>query len=81
MELTIDDLIEKCEMCGGTGQEKQATEQISGLGGQSIGRRVIATVPMNSSCQACSGTGRMKLTSTGEVIKDFLAILKKRHMI
>lgn len=76
MELTLEDLIEKCPTCGGTGQPKGNAEGAQGTG-SSYGRQPVAIYTMSSKCHTCDGTGYFKLTPTGRVIKQFIDILQR----
>ena len=75
MELRIEDLIEKCPTCEGSGQTKVATEPASGQGG--YGRHVQNVYPLSSNCPACNGTGYLELTPLGKVFKQFFDVLQR----
>lgn len=73
MSLTLDDLVGRCDDCGGTGK-KPAEESGSG---SSYGRRVVRYT-MNSNpdeCGRCAGTGRRGLTETGHAIVQLLGVV------
>jgi hypothetical protein len=77
MELQIDDLIESCARCGGTGDEPrvESPQQQSGYGVR------IETYLLNSDCVLCKGTGRDKLTAAGAVLLEFITLLQKKQQI
>jgi predicted methyltransferase len=74
MELTIDDLTEKCEECNGTGDDK---EPIPARGRQTRTISALSNPVEDGKCKYCYGTGRGKLTATWQVIKKFIEILKE----
>ena len=79
MNITLDDLFETCEACGGSGKAQQETvNPDSGT----LGRKpVVSVTGSDNDCDACGGYGRGNLTQTGQALLDFLRILKRRTMI
>jgi RecJ-like exonuclease len=77
MDLTLDDLAEKCAECNGTGKRKEEPEKRGG--------RTYTSIPLGSmsfsDCQRCQGSGRTKLTEAGRAIRDMLAALKKNSFL
>lgn len=76
MELSLDDLIGKCDICGGTGKKPQELLP----GGGSFGRRVITSAPLGADpedCGGCAGSGRRGLTDAGRAVLDFLDAAQK----
>jgi hypothetical protein len=62
VELTLDDLWEKCDACNGTGVHKP--------------RMIGGGIPMGDvQCSVCQGA-RGVPTPTGKAIMDFLALVK-----
>jgi hypothetical protein len=78
MELTLDDLIEKCSECNGTGKGKEEPEK---RGGHSYGVTPLGSSQASDDCRACGGSGRTKLTETGRAIKEFIEILEKKPLL
>lgn len=78
MELTIDDLAERCEKCDGTGQEKEIAQKATGGG---FGQNLVAVYQIDNFCQSCSGSGRTKLTKTGQAIKELMKALEKNPLL
>jgi RecJ-like exonuclease len=74
MKLTIDDLIEKCPDCIGTGEKNNYS---SNSINRSFGRSVMNTSD-NNKCETCGGDGRVELTESGIAIMELIRILKKR---
>ncbi len=75
MDLTLDDLIGKCDACGGTGKRLREPE---GESGGTYGRRVVTSYPLGFSpeeCVGCAGTGRRRLTATGRAIVDLFTVV------
>jgi hypothetical protein len=72
MALTLDDLIQPCEICSGSGKRP---EERSAAGGHTFGRQVLSGLSDND-CDACKGTGRYKLTSTGVALLKLHEILR-----
>ena len=74
-ELKVEDLVEKCEQCGGTGNpDKIGPATFPECGLQNFD---ITGIPR---CDECEGCGR-GLTHTGEVIRDFVDWLLKTNQI
>ena len=78
MSIELDDLIEKCVTCGGSGQKPPPPVQQAG--GRSFGRQEIEVQSTNT-CEPCMGTGRVKLTESGEALLKFIGIMKKRQRL
>ena len=72
MDLTIEDLFIKCAKCDGVGRYKGTSPNTPG----SIGMSYIT----EGICPNCGGKGG-KLTEKGEVLADFMEILRKQHRI
>lgn len=72
ISLTLDDLIDVCPECSGTGQKPQ---QESG-GGGSYAPRVVAVYGDNK-CNRCMGTGRWGLTEGGKALVEFTKIVEQ----
>jgi DnaJ-class molecular chaperone len=78
MDLTLDDLIKKCEGCNGTGKRQPPNANQSGTS--------YAYTPIENSmlnvCDGCGGEGRaFELTSSGQAILDFFKLMKRRSVI
>lgn len=73
MSLSLDDLIEVYAQCGGSGNPYKRHLK----GSPDYGRQ---TEPVSTSemCLGCHGTGRGKVTETGEAILEFLRLLKEQ---
>jgi DnaJ-class molecular chaperone len=78
MNLTLDDLMEPCTICGGSGKQPPSTDPQQQGGG--YGMRIVS-YPLSDGCDACQGTGGGVLTPLGEVLKEFLVQLQKKHLI
>lgn len=74
MTIELDDLIEKCVTCGGSGENQQTSHRESSGG---FGRQVLQ-VPTSNTCETCRGAGRVKLTESGEALLKFIRILQGR---
>lgn len=70
MDLKLDDLIGKCDACGGTGKKPPSVQR---------GRQIVTyTGSMNADeCAKCQGTGRWGLTSAGQAVAELFTILQK----
>lgn len=77
MSIKLDDLIEKCVTCGGSGQKPPSPVR-EARGG--FGRQELEVLSSNT-CEPCMGTGRMKLTESGEALLKFMEIMKKRQRV
>jgi hypothetical protein len=77
MNLTLNDLMDLCSTCGGSGEQlpTTTTEQGSSYGMHSV------TYPLSNRCNTCQGTGWGVLTPSGEVLREFLTILRKKQLI
>jgi RecJ-like exonuclease len=75
MSLTLDDLIKECLICNGTGKRQQTSNP---SGGRSIGQPQVFQVWGDDNCETCGGDGRVELTESGDAIRRFIQILKKR---
>ncbi len=75
MSLTLDDLIKECPTCGGTGKRQQTS---SSGGGNTFGQSKSLGTWGDDNCETCGGDGRVELTESGEAIRRFIQILKKR---
>ena len=76
MDLTLDDLVGKCDDCGGTGKKPQEPGHAGG--GRPFGRRVVTSFALGSDpedCGRCVGTGRRGLTATGRAVVDLLTVI------
>jgi DnaJ-class molecular chaperone len=73
MRIELDDLIEKCITCGGSGENQQSSGSESSTG---YGQRRLQ-VPISNTCETCEGTGRVKLTESGEALLRFIQIMKR----
>jgi DnaJ-class molecular chaperone len=81
MSLKLDDLIEKCEACDGTGKKKEAPRP-SGGGGRTYGMiRPDLFTGDSSACERCNGSGRGAPTETGKAILEFIRLAQKRSLI
>lgn len=69
MEIRIEDLLEKCKRCNGTGSINE-THKPTG----SYGRQPLSTT---GTCDDCNGSGG-KLTASGEAIAELVRFLKRR---
>lgn len=76
IDLTLDDLIGKCETCGGTGENPFVQKR---AGSHSYGRQVWsgATDLDPVDCSKCLGTGRRGLTTTGRAVVELFTIFRK----
>jgi hypothetical protein len=74
--LTLDELIEPCPKCSGTG--KKVIEPRMNI--ESSGSHKTLNLD-TSDCDACGGYGRGALTETGKALLDFIRIVKRRDMI
>jgi DnaJ-class molecular chaperone len=60
MDITLDDLIEPCGNCGGTGKKEQPKSQ---PGNTSYGQRSLTTsMTGTDDCETCRGSGKYKPT-------------------
>jgi hypothetical protein len=73
MSLSLDDLIRVCEQCGGSGNPYKRHRKDS----PDYGRQ-MEPVSNSEMCLGCHGTGRDKVTETGEAILEFLRLLKEQ---
>lgn len=75
MVIKLEDLMEECGNCNGTGKDPQTAP--SGGGGGTFGRRVLSGNETDE-CRVCEGTGRYQPTESGEAILKFLKLMKNR---
>lgn len=75
--MKLDDLIEKCIICGGSGKNQQSFSIKSGSG---FGRQVSQALISNT-CETGGGTGRVNLTDSGEALLEFIRIMKRRGQV
>jgi Zn finger protein HypA/HybF involved in hydrogenase expression len=68
MDIRIDDLFIQCEQCGGTGWYE---EKRDGSGRSQL---------RSGTCPACGGM-RGALTNSGQVLADFLQILRTQNRL
>lgn len=68
MNLKLEDLFAKCQMCGGTGKYRSQED------GGSL------HITLDGDCNDCGGKG-IKLTETGTVLKEFIKTLKDKHFL
>jgi DnaJ-class molecular chaperone len=74
MSFTVDDLLQDCQKCGGSGQKPSPK---ASTGGSSFSPHVIATYDDNK-CGACRGTGK-ELTEAGRAIESVVEyVIQKR---
>lgn len=78
MELSLDDLAEKCAECNGTGER---SEEASRTSGQSYGVSPVVSYQVDRFCPRCAGSGRTKLTEAGRAILELTIALKKNPML
>lgn len=76
IDLTLDDLIGKCETCDGTGENPFVQKR---TGGHSYGRQVWSgPLELNPvDCSKCLGTGPHGLTATGHAVAELFTIFRK----
>lgn len=84
MGIKLDDLIEKCVTCGGSGKSPKPSD--SKRGSATYGRQVLpGQVPfpeiVPTSCEPCKGTGRRQLTESGQTLLEFIKIINKFHLV
>lgn len=71
MNLTLDDLIGKCDECGGTGKRRPP----GGRGGR---QSITYTLDVRAEdCSKCRGTGRWGLTDAGRAVAELFTVLQK----
>lgn len=79
MDLTLDDLIKTCDVCGGSGRKPEEPGRSAG-GGRSYGWTHTTITPLSGGpeeCHKCAGTGRHGLTETGKALAEFIEIAPK----
>ena len=74
MSFGFDDLMKKCVTCNGSGKEAPAP---SSGGGGGFGTQRYK-LDGDDHCETCGGDGYVELTESGEALKRFIRILKKR---
>jgi len=76
MDIKLEDLLNPCGACAGSGKNEQPVRDQQG---NTFGRMVIENSRMNV-CPSCNGSGFYQLTESGEALKKFLKILRERGM-
>jgi hypothetical protein len=72
MDITLDDLMEPCGNCGGTGKKEPPPSTPENT---SFSRQVIS-MPGSDDCGACKGSGKYKPTPSGQAILDLIKYSK-----
>lgn len=75
MDLKLEDLYVQCDECEGQGRIEGPPPQQSNQG--NFGRHEVWR---EGPCEKCHGTGG-KLTENGEVLLQFMQVLKRRHQL
>lgn len=70
MDITLDDLMEDCENCEGTGKKEQSSGTARNTG---FGQQVHSTVVSNN-CESCGGSGKYRPTANGQAILDLIKL-------
>ena len=75
MDITLDDLMEPCGNCAGTGKKEQPK---SPPGNSSYGQRSLTMAMIgNDDCETCRGSGKYKPTASGQAILDLIKYSKR----
>ena len=70
-EIKLEDLVQRCEHCGGTGADPVISDPPT-----SLGEFGIVPGGMSAACEQCHGLGGIP-TPTGELLRDFVRWLKR----
>ena len=75
MDLTLDDLMENCGQCEGTGKKEQPPSPPVNSG---FGRQEFSASGGSNACESCGGSGKYKPTASGQAILDLIKYSKGR---
>jgi DnaJ-class molecular chaperone len=70
MDIRIEDLLDKCKRCNGTGDIDERYKPSGGIGQH--------LVSQTGTCPDCDGSGGT-LTKSGEAIAEVVKFVKRRH--
>lgn len=78
MDIKLEDLLNPCAACGGSGKNEQA--QTNPTGGNTFGQRIVIENSRMNTCSSCNGSGFYEPTESGEVLRRFFKILRERGL-
>jgi len=70
MSLTVDDLLKKCVVCGGSGEDPDKGKVTRGF----TRTVVVLPAPPAGKCPTCRGEGYYELTEAGEAIVKLMKV-------